>query len=101
MTDDELRQFVLGVVDGHIFTSAHIPDDENRMLSMVFMPLLFAQELDLTDVGIVWEWVKDAGPRGINGMPCFFSMRLMKSADWARARAAIIAETDRRKSIPI
>jgi len=41
MTEDEIRQFVLGVADCQIFTSAHLHDDIDQMLGMVFMPVLF------------------------------------------------------------
>lgn len=41
----ELRRFVLGVVDGQVFTTAHMSQgDVDRVLSLVFMPLMASIE---------------------------------------------------------
>lgn len=34
-------------------------------------------EGDLEQLGMIWEHLDKAGPRSINGLPCFFSMRLL------------------------
>lgn len=104
MTEDEIRQFVLNLCDGHVFTSAQIREPD--MAEMVFMPLALGAfegwtEDECSKVGCVWEHMKEAGPRSINGMPMFFSLRTMHVEDWARARAAIEVEIKRRKEIVV
>lgn len=104
MSDAELRAFVVECCSGQIFTSAHITDPE--LLGMVFMPITFgafenARREYLEEIGVVWERMSAAGPRSINGMPCFFSMHIMHKDDWDRALKAIQAEEQRRKEIPL
>lgn len=102
LTDDQLREFVLGVVDGRIFT-----DHQARDPVMVFYPLLFGafseynQESVKNRLGCIYEYVDKALPRAVNGQPCFMSMRCMHIDDWKRASTAINAEVERRKTIKI
>jgi len=60
-----------------------------------------AMEVYHGDIGILWEYTRQAGPRSINGCPCFFSFRVMHREDWAKAHKAALAEMERRKNIPI
>ena len=39
--------------------------------------------------------MKDAGPRGINGFPMFFSLSVLHKEDWERVKAAILREQER------
>jgi len=103
MTDDQLREFVLGVVDGRIFTDRQARNDP----FMVFFPPIWSpfagynQESMKNRLGCIYEYVDKALPRAINGQPCFMSMRVMHIDDWKRASAAITAEVERRKTIKI
>lgn len=108
LSDDELRKFICGVLDGSIFTSAHLHNQD--LLPMVFMPLAIGmfryhseEEIKeiLTQTGVFYSYMKDAGPRAINGYPMFFSCGLLHIDDWRRAREAIIAEEERRKTMPL
>ena len=55
----------------------------------------------LDQLGVIYEWMSKAGPRAINGMPTFFSCRLMHKEDWERARQAIAREQERRENIEV
>jgi hypothetical protein len=107
MTEDQLREFVLGLSDCQIFTSRHIrPDDQDRLLGSVFLTVGLGAYKDWTKeelepIGALWEWYRAAGPRSINGYPCFFSHRVIHKDDWARAHKAYEAEVKRRKNIKI
>jgi len=101
MTDDELRAFVLGVCDGRIFTSSDVP---GYLLGSVFMPIVLGafagwSEDDVQQVGLLWEYLHEAGPLSVNGMPTFFSCRVMHCDDLDRALVAIDAEHERSKRI--
>lgn len=103
MTEDEIRQFVLNVCDGHVFTSAQC---EPAIIHSIFMPIALGAfegwtEDECSKVGCIWEHMKEAGPRSINGMPMFMSLRMMHIEDWDRARVAIAAEFERRKEIVV
>jgi hypothetical protein len=75
-TIQELQEIALGIHKGLIFTDRHVRIWQE--LTIVFMPLLFMMEDQtdkLGDVGMVYEYIEKAGSRGINGYPCFMSMR--------------------------
>ena len=107
MSDDALRKLILDFVDGRIFTSVHIPSNQMQsMLSMVFMPLALGalhkvHPDSLANIGLIYEYLDQAAPRSINGMPIFFSCRMVHKDDWQRAIPAIQAEEERRKNIPV
>jgi len=48
------------------------------------------------NLGIVWEDYSEAGPRSVNGLPCFMSCKFMSKSDWKRACTAIEKEQKRR-----
>lgn len=104
MSDNELREFVLGVVDGRIFLSTYL--SKHDFLHLIFLPIAFGafenfsgDEMD--NIGMIWEYYKEAGPRAINSNPSFLSMRIMHKDDWSRAFEVIKKEEKRRKSIEI
>lgn len=105
MSDDQLREFVFDVIGGRIFVDRQV--DNPTDVPMVFYPLLFGaldgynRDSIQSYLGCVYEYIDKALPRSVNGNPIFMSMRLMHAEDWKRARAAIVAEQERRKSIPI
>lgn len=107
MPDDELRAFVDDYLRDRIFTSANIRDP-GRDLGIVFLPIALGAfegwpREKLEEIGILWEHMdpRKMSPRSVNGMPCFFSFRIMHKDDWARAVRAIRAEEDRRKNIAL
>lgn len=76
-TDTELKQFAIDLFDGKIFTDRHLPD--GLAAHMVFMPLVFTEisQAEIEQVGLVFEYFSEAGPRSVNGCPIFFSMRFL------------------------
>lgn len=104
LDDAALATFVMEVCDGKIFTLHHIREhDRESMVPMVFMPVALGAfsgwyGVDLEQVGTIWEYLSEAGPRAINGYPMFFSLRVMHKDDWARATRAIDRELERRKT---
>lgn len=84
LTDAEIKQLAVDFHHGMIFCDRHVarPDD----LPMVFMILNLMDEkafkkLKADSPGLIYEYLEKAGPRSINGMPIFFSMRMLSSAD--------------------
>ncbi len=99
-----LKRFVLDYCDGRIFTSADLQDHGDAR--MVFMPLglMDAEQLEAlkeADPGVIYEHMDQAGPRSINGMPCFFSFKTLTRDEWKRAVDAIVAEMERRKAVTV
>jgi hypothetical protein len=83
-SDAELKQIAMDLYDGLIYTDRHIPDNEN--VARVFLPIMLGAfsnivEEDLNKVGMVFEYMSQAAPRSINGMPSFFSFQMLKRED--------------------
>ena len=76
-TREELWPIALGVAKGDIFTSAHLPEHDQRLLTMVFMPFGMLDDLNLKFYGahaaLLYESLDKAMPRAINGYPMFMS----------------------------
>lgn len=106
LTDDELRKFIDDFVSNRIFTSAHVSEGSQNLLSMIFMPIAFGafkdqNEESVKNIGLIYEYYDKAGPRSVNGYPIFFSLRYIHTKDWERARKVIHAELERRKAIEL
>lgn len=71
------------------FCSAQV--QQQNLLPMIFMPLALMDEkmlkkLDKDGVAVFFEEYSKAGPRSINGYPCFFSCRYMTFTDYEKVR---------------
>ena len=55
----------------------------------------------MADLGCIYEEYSKAGPRSINGYPCFFSFHVLSKNDWERARKAIIKELAHREEMEV
>lgn len=105
MSEEELRRFVHGLCDGDIFTSHHLANPEEE-LPLVFLPLPLGLFNDWSteevgNVGVIWQWLREATPMSVNGLPSFFGCRVMHKDDWARAYTAYQAEQKRREEIKV
>ncbi len=83
-TDEELKQIAKDLWAGKIFSSAHINRQED--LPLVFMALVFLSheqldEMEKQDVNFFYEYMSEATPTGVNGMPTFFSVRMLKKPE--------------------
>lgn len=91
VTDDELKGLAKDMWAGHVFTSGQISRPED--LTMVFVPLglMGQQQLDelierIGDEGLIYQYVSEAGPMGINGNPVFYSFRILTSDEVVKVR---------------
>lgn len=71
-TDSDLKKIAVDLYEGKIFTDRHIQGSE---IQMVFMPIALGafqnvSEEELKDLGLIYEYLDQAGPRSINNMPC-------------------------------
>lgn len=86
-TDQELKQIAADYYDGKIFSTTEMNGPNMVHLSMVFMPILlgaFKEESSTKDVEWIYEYYDKAGPRGINGMPIFTSLRYLSRDEFKR-----------------
>ena len=83
-TDAELETLAWDIIGGKVFGSWDIKNPD--MLRMSFMVLAFMEathmdEIKQNDIAHVYEYMDKAGPRSVNGMPCFFSASYLNKAD--------------------
>lgn len=82
MTEQELRQLAVDIKGGSVFTSNHIPTEDTMMLGSIFMPLFFMTEEQNKNFieqkpALLYEYMSQAGERGVNGYPIFMSMKFV------------------------
>ncbi|TSP14033.1 hypothetical protein [Cupriavidus campinensis] len=84
MDADKLKELARAFLRGEVFTDRQIARIEDMRL--VFLPIMFGAlaAVDLKTIGLVYEYHREAGPRRINGMPIFLSMRLLNREDAAK-----------------
>lgn len=85
-TDEEIRELAKQLYRGEIYTSDQTPPD---LTSMVWMVMAFAGEEHIESmrrdgIAMFYEEISKAGPRAINGHPCFFSMAMLNFVDRER-----------------
>ena len=107
MSKNFLRKFVRSYCDGQIFTSADEPgrtvEKWASNVRMSFLPAAMGalEGVELSDLGVLWEYHKESLPRGINGMPMFMSVKMMNKADWETVKGAIEKELKRREEVEV
>lgn len=96
LSDKKIKQLALSFYKGEVFCSAQIKNPNE--VSLVFMPLNF---IDTIHAKVLfyendnrphfYEFLDKAGPRGVNGYPCFFSFRCINQEDLIK----VIEERDK------
>lgn len=86
MTDEELKQIAKDLHLGKIFCDRQCPSPQ--AITQVFMILNFMNEEQLKDFeakgyDFFYEYLDQAGPMAMNGLPCFFSIRCLTQAETA------------------
>lgn len=83
-TKEELKKIAMDIVDCKIFT--HTMLNSHSDMGMVFMPIMLGafsemSEEEKNDIGLIYEYYSEAGPRGFNGNPMFMSCSWLNKAD--------------------
>jgi hypothetical protein len=82
--DKDLKQIAVDLYEGRIFTDRHLDDPKD--VGMVFMPIMLGAfsgktEEELKKIGLVYEYLSEAGPRSVNGMPMFYSCKILDNEE--------------------
>lgn len=85
-SEEELKVIARDIVDGKIFSDRDLRKADvegGTMIGMVFMVLFLMPNpaAFIEDAGLLYEYWDQAGPRSINGYPCFFSVRKIIKKD--------------------
>ena len=86
-TREELKQLAVDINAGKVFTNAHVPEGEK--IEVVFLPIALGALSGWTpdqakDIGLIYEYLSEATPMTVNGMPGFISMQLLNRGDTDR-----------------
>jgi hypothetical protein len=86
-TSEQIKQIALDYMAGRLFCSDQVQNIND--MPMVFMVLLFLPEEDLKDlregkITFAYEYMDQASPRSINGMPMFYSAKFLDHEDRKR-----------------
>ncbi len=86
-TDEELKQIAEDLWAGRIFSDRNIKRAED--IPMVFMALIFLkkeqiEQLEKQQMDFFYEYMSQATPTGVNGMPTFFSVRMLTKPETKR-----------------
>lgn len=90
-TELELKELALDVFSGRAVTShqiAHLCEERGEnVMGMVFMPLLMMDKqqfdwLKSNDVAMLYEYMENALPRSINGLPCFMAFHTLNAEEY-------------------
>jgi len=85
-TDKELKEIAMAIRAGTIFTDRNIKPEDQYLAGSIFIPLLLMDEKgrkELVDSkpGMIYQYMSEAGPRSVNGYPCFFNMRILSQEE--------------------
>lgn len=110
-TDEELKQIAMDLYHNKIFSNFHIPQHSKYLITSVFMPIIFMNHINwdtentrenkiirvmledlekgfheryqkyIDNVGMIYEEYSKASPQAINGLPTFFSMKILSKND--------------------
>ena len=81
-TPEEIKKIAMDIHLNLIFTDRHVENPND--LGMVFMPLVFGLPMtdeEVKEIGMIYEYMSKAGPRSVNGYPCFGSLAFLNHAD--------------------
>ena len=84
LTEEEIKKLADDIYKGLVFTDRHIENSSD--MPRVFVPLMLMGEEQIEELmtnppGMIYEYIEKASPMGINGMPIFFSFRLLSQED--------------------
>ena len=87
MNQEEINKLAIQALAGNVVFASAVPESLRKM---VFMPLMFLDEAQRTEmnrrveageVAELYQHISEAGPRGINGWPIFMSYNMISAAD--------------------
>jgi len=83
-TSEEQEKLAWDIIGGQVFGTWNIPKGSDPTFPFLVLTLMSVEERqELITEGVVacYEYISEAGPRSVNGMPCFFSVRFLNKED--------------------
>lgn len=86
-TDEEIKELAKAIWAGQVFTSMHLKNPEDTSRVFMILGLMSGEQIkSLQDerISFVYEYLDEAGPRSINGLPMFLSAKYLNVDDHQR-----------------
>lgn len=94
-TRKELKQLAIDIVEGKVFGTWNMDNPHN--IHSVFMVSLFMKKKDIPkDTVHFYEYMEKAGRWSVNGMPTFFSARVLNKKE-AKILQPLVKEYKKQK----
>lgn len=103
-TDIEIKAIAVGLKEGRVWTSNHCRSVDELRMSFMIIALMDKKDLGaMMDAGVhtFFEWMDKAGPRSVNGLPCFFSCDTLNKEDWEKVRSTYDALVTAEDSVKV
>jgi hypothetical protein len=95
LSDEQVKEFALGIIQGTIFTEIHVRPQDQQHLGLIFLPLMFGElspevkgAMEKSPPGMCYARVNSRNmlPRSINGYPIFTSCAFLSREDTGRVQ---------------
>jgi len=85
-TDEFLRKLAMDWLDGRVFTSYRLSDEDIKRAFPILMLMSKdqANEMIGKDVCMIYEYLTEAGPYTVNGLPMFLSANVLTRSETFR-----------------
>lgn len=85
-TDEEIREIAMGIHKNSIFISWQIAEHDAGLLTSIFMPLVFLDDITRKEmmrdgIDVLYSYMSEAVGGSINGYPMFFGFGMLNRAD--------------------
>lgn len=85
-TDEEIKKLSVDLIENKIFASWMILPEDKRLLTSIFMLLGFLDDKNIKElkdqkIFSFYEYISEAGERGVNGYPSFMSVKFLDEPD--------------------
>ena len=80
--EDELTQLAKDIHGNLVFTDRHVRNPHDLTSVFMLMMLVDPRQMPvINSIGMVYEYLSQAGPMAVNGNPTFFSMKMLSKHD--------------------
>jgi len=82
-SDDKLKEIAEDIFKERIFTSLNLNADQVGMcfVAVHFLDNKIRRSMKRRKVTVLFEYMDQAGPMSVNGLPCFFSFRTLTDVE--------------------
>ena len=89
MDEKQLKELAIDIAENKVFGTFNMSENDLNHINVVFMTMTFLddeqrQRMKDAEVVHIYEYHDKAGPRSVNGMPCFMSHQEILKNDWEK-----------------